>query len=143
MRLKRSYLAVAILIVALIASFAYIVQQDTTIPQAPPRTMLKGAVYSVQPNSNFSLIFFVDLKTSVTYGVAIMNSTGSVSTCRIQPCTYATSLYSNEQYNVTIEVIATTRIGGLPQDCAAQPAPFTPSGATMSIDFTSSSPPCS
>jgi len=143
MRIKRSYLVIAVLIVAVVGLFVY-EAQDTARPAPVPKTSLTGKVSSVQPNSNFSVIFFLDLKTRVTYGAAIRDSTGSISLCRTSPCTYSISLLSDETYNATIEVIITTTLNGnrvpYAQDCPATHLPdnatqFSPTGDTQQSDF--------
>jgi len=142
MKLQRSHIVISILLVAVLALLIFTIQQNTGgggVAATPPRTTLSGAVYSVQQNSNFSYVFFEDVKTHITYGTVVLNSTGSQSTCRIQPCTYSSiSLYSNARYNVTIEEFVTTQVQGggfidVPRYCPA--GPYTPTASTETHDF--------
>jgi hypothetical protein len=81
------------------------------------------------------------MKTRVTYGTVVLNSTGSPATCSAQPCTYSRiSLYSNEPYNVTIEEFVTTPVQGggaldVPRYCPATPFPYTPTASTETQSF--------
>jgi len=143
MKLQRSHVVIGILLVAVLALLIFTIQQNTAgggVAATPPRTTLTGGVNnSVQQNSNFSYVFFEDMKTRITYGTVVLNSTGSQSTCRIQPCTYSSiSLYSNARYNVTIEEFVTTQVQGggfidVPRYCPA--GPYTPTASTETHDF--------
>ncbi|HLC11353.1 MAG TPA: hypothetical protein VJL56_05880 [Candidatus Bathyarchaeia archaeon] len=142
MKLQRSHVVIGILLVAVLALLIFTIQQNTAgggVAATPPRTTVTGAVNSVQQNSNFSYVFFEDMKTHITYGTVVLNSTGSQSTCRIQPCTYSSiSLYSNARYNVTIEEFVTTQVQGggfidVPRYCPA--GPYTPTASTETHDF--------
>jgi len=145
MKLQRSHIVISILLVAVLALLIFTIQQNTGgggVAATPPRTTLTGGVNnSVQQNSNFSYVFFEDTKTHITYGTVVLNSTGSQSTCRIQPCTYSSiSLYSNVPYNVTIEEFVTTQVQGggfidIPRYCSATPFPYTPTASTETQNF--------
>ncbi len=142
MRLKRSYIAIIAAIIALLVIFAFVLQQGPAPAIPVPKTRLTGTVSSVQPNSNFTIIIFTDLATRLSYGTAITNSTGGTHLCNTQgkPCTYSISLYPNDSYNATIQVVISTSIGPLAQDCAAVHLPdganrFTPTGTTETADF--------
>src|SRR5712691_5073836 len=144
MKLQRSHIVIGILLVAVLALLIFTIQQSTGggVAPTPPRTTLSGTVYSVQQNSNFSLVLFEDMKTRVTYATIVLNSTGSPSTCSTQPCTYSRiSLYSNEPYNVTIVELVTTHVQGgavisPPYYCQATPFPYTPTASTETQSFT-------
>ena len=142
MKVQRSHIVIGILLVAVLALLIFTIQQNTGrggVAATPPRTTVSGTVNSVQQNSNFSYVFFEDVKTHITYGTVVLNSTGSQSTCRIQPCTYSSiSLYSNARYNVTIEEFVTTQVQGggfidVPRYCPA--GPYTPTASTETHDF--------
>jgi len=143
MKLQRSHIVIGILLVAVLALVIFTIQQSTGggVAPTPTRTTLTGSVSSVQKNSNFSLVFFEDMKTRVTYGTVVLNSTGSPATCSVQPCTYSRiSLYSNEPYNVTIEEFVTTPVQGggvidVPRYCPATPFPYTPMASTETQSF--------
>jgi len=144
MKLQRSHIVISILLVAVLALLIFTIQQNTGgsgVAATPPRTTVSGTVNSVQQNSNFSYVFFEDMRTHITYGTVVLNSTGFQSTCRIQPCTYSSiSLYSNERYNVTIEEFVTTQVQGggfidVPRYCPAIPFPYTPTASTETQNF--------
>src|SRR5438132_6470756 len=144
MKLQRSHVVIGILLGAVLALLIFTIQQNTAgggVGATPPRTTVTGTVNSVQQNSNFSYVFFEDTKTHITYGTVVLHSTGSQSTCRIQPCAYSSiSLYSNVPYNVTIEEFVTTQVQGggfidIPRYCSATPFPYTPTASTETQNF--------
>jgi hypothetical protein len=97
-------------------------------------TLLAGRVSSVEASANFpanlSIILFENTKTHVNYGAAITSANTTTRTSC--PCVYSVSVYSNEAYNVTIEV-ATTHYGV--QNCPATTFPITPTGQRLAEDF--------
>ena len=131
---RRTYAIIAILLVAVGALVAYAVQLNSAGPVPPAMTVVAGRVSSFYSNanspSNLSIILFQNIRTHVNYGAAITSANTTAQTSC--PCVYSVSVYSNEQYNVTIQV-ATTHYGV--QNCLAIPQFVTPAGQRLTRDF--------
>ncbi len=131
--MRRTYFVVALVTVAVAALLGYAVAQNLGRPAPAPKTLVSGTVTSLQPNSNFSLIFFNDSRTGVTYGAAVTTAnTTTLTTCMKAPCVYSITLFSNDQYSTAI-LVETTSFGG--QVCPGTPSLFTPTGQTFHQDF--------
>jgi hypothetical protein len=126
-----------------VALLIFTIEQNTAgVAPTPLRTTMNGTVSSsVQQNSNFTLVYFTNMRSRIAYGTVILNSTRAAATCNTQPCAYARiALYSNDPYNVTIqELVSTTILGGsrinVPRDCQATPFPYTPTTPTATQNF--------
>jgi hypothetical protein len=134
-----------------VALLIFTIEQNTAgVAPTPLRTTMMGTVSSSvqqnQQNSNFTLVYFTNMRTRIAYGTVILNSTGAPATCSQQPCAYARiALYANDPYNVTIEeLVSTTVLGGnrinVPRDCQAIPFPYTPTTPTATQNFVCNTP---